>query len=99
MSTSRFIAGAIFGLVAGLLIAPEKGEDLREDIAEGAAKLRRKVSKIAGKTKAELHDLRAILENEIEGLGDDVRHRILTILEETSDGARNIQHSVVSEMS
>ena len=44
MSTSRFLAGALAGLVVGLLIAPEKGAELRSDIADTAGKVRNSVS-------------------------------------------------------
>jgi gas vesicle protein len=99
MSKSRFIAGAIFGLVAGLLIAPEKGEDLREDIAVGADQVRKRISRITGHAKAELKDLRGLLENEIEGLAEEVRHRILTILDETGDAMHTLKRNTAAQMS
>lgn len=85
MSTSRFMAGAILGLITGLLIAPKKGEELRSDIADTADKWTDKFNKMVGRTSAQLQDLRSILGKEIDGLSDDVRHRILTILDEVED--------------
>jgi len=85
MSTSRFMAGAILGLITGLLIAPKKGEELRNDIADTADKWTDKFNKMVGRTGAQLQDLRDILGREIEGLSDDVRHRIMTILDEVED--------------
>ena len=99
MSTSKFFAGALVGLVAGLLLAPEKGEDLRSDIADTAEKWKRKFYRLAGKTGAELEDLRNLLEDEVEGLSDDVRNRILTILDESENSARNIKSNFSSELS
>ncbi len=99
MSTSKFIAGALVGLVAGLLLAPQKGEDLRNDLADSAEKWKRKFYRIAGKTGAELSDLREMLEDEVSGLNDDVRHRILTILNESKDGAKKIKQNITSELS
>ncbi|MBC7554685.1 MAG: YtxH domain-containing protein [Taibaiella sp.] len=95
---TRFFAGAILGLVAGLLLAPEKGEDLRNEIADTAENIKKKIMRIAGKTSAELDDLRDILGSEIEGMGEDVRHRILTILDESSEGARTIQRTLTTEL-
>lgn len=98
MSTSKFFAGALVGLVAGLLLAPAKGEDLRNDIADSAEKWKKKLSNIAGKTSMELSDLRNILEDEVNGLSDDVRFRLLTILDEASDGAVRIKRNIASEI-
>lgn len=85
MSTSRFMAGAILGLITGLLIAPKKGEELRSDIADTADKWTEKFNKMVGKTGAQLQDLRDLLSKEVNGLSDDVRHRIMTILDEVED--------------
>ena len=97
MST-KFLVGALAGLVAGLLLAPKKGEDLRNDIADTADEWKRKLQKMSGNAGAELSDLRAILEDEISGLNDDVRNRMLTILDETKDSARNVKHALTSEL-
>jgi len=91
MSTSNFIAGALTGLLVGLLVAPEKGEDLRDDIMDGAVKWKKKIYKMTGKANKELADLRKSLETEIDGMSDDVRRRILTILDESVDAARSIK--------
>ncbi|MCW3122708.1 MAG: YtxH protein [Flavipsychrobacter sp.] len=98
MSTSKFFAGALVGLVAGLLLAPEKGEDLRNDIADSAEKWKKKLYKVTGQASTELSDLKAILEDEISGLNEDVRHRLLTILNETEDSAKKIKRNVASEL-
>ena len=98
MSTSKFLAGAIVGLVTGLLIAPEKGEDLRNEIADTADNVKKRLYRLAGKTGAELTDLKDMLENQIEGLSEDVRYRILTILEESGNSAANIKRSFAAEI-
>ena len=43
-------------------------------------------------------DLRNILEDEISGLSEEVRHRMLTILDENVEAARNIRNNVASEL-
>ncbi len=98
MSTSKFFAGALVGLVAGLLLAPEKGEDLRSDLADSAEKWKRKFYRLTGKTAAELEDLRSLLDEEIEGLSDDVRSRILNILDESERSARNLKRNFTTEL-
>ena len=96
-STTKFFAGALCGLVAGLLLAPEKGEDLRNDIADSAEKWKKKFYRLTGKAGAELDDLRDMLEEEVGGLRDDIRYRILTILDETQDHAMNIKQDIAAE--
>ena len=82
MSKTNFIAGALVGLVAGLLIAPQKGEELREDLTDTAIKWKKKLNKMANKATYELSDIHDILQDEIEGMSDDIRHRMLTVLNE-----------------
>ncbi len=98
MNTSKFLAGILIGLVTGLLIAPEKGEDLRDEIAGSADGLRRKLHRIAGKTSHEMKDLQQILEGEVAGLGDDVRQRMLNIIKETSERANSVKKNIAHEM-
>ncbi len=82
MSKTSFISGALLGVAAGLLLAPQKGEDLREDIADNAKKMKKNLYKMAGKGAAELADLKDILSDEVEGLSESMRHRLLTVLNE-----------------
>ncbi|RYE21878.1 MAG: YtxH domain-containing protein [Sphingobacteriales bacterium] len=84
---SKFLTGAFIGVVVGLLIAPEKGEDLRTDIADTAEKWKTKLDRLRGKANANLDDLRGLLESEIDGLSDDLKSRILTILDDANDMA------------
>ena len=98
MSTSKFFAGVLVGGVAGLLLAPEKGEDLRNDITESAEKWKKKFYRLTGKAAAELDDLRDLLGEEVSGLSDDVRYRILTILDEAEDSSMKIKDSISAEL-
>lgn len=95
---SRFMTGLLMGVGIGLLIAPEKGEDTRESIAETAGNIKDKFNKMVGRASAKLDDLKGLLENEVDGLSDDVRSRIRTILEEVgstngqSNGTAKAEH-------
>ena len=98
MSTTKFFAGALVGLVAGLLLAPEKGEDMRDEIVDTAKGWKKKAYKMLGKAGSELEDLKDMLSDEVEGLGDDVRKRILTMLEDTKSSANNVKKNAASAM-
>lgn len=91
---SKFFTGAIVGLIVGLLVAPEKGEDLREEIADTAQKWKDKFNRLAGRAEHNIDDLRALLEMEIDGVSEDVKHRILTILDDAADMAYTTQSTL-----
>jgi gas vesicle protein len=91
---NKLITGALIGLAIGLLVAPEKGEDMRDDLADKADQWRKKLNKMMGRTGMELNDLKKVLENEIVGLKDDVRQRILTILDEGKASANYIKNGM-----
>ncbi|HYD20100.1 MAG TPA: YtxH domain-containing protein [Flavipsychrobacter sp.] len=86
---NRFLTGALLGLVAGLLIAPQKGEDLREDIVDAADRWKDKFNRMVGRAETNLEDLKGLLDREVDGLSEDVRHRILTIIDEAEEMAYN----------
>ena len=98
MSVSRFFAGALVGIAAGMLLAPKRGKELRDDLANNAAKFKKGLNKLAGNTGPELNDLRNILEDEVNGLSDDVRYRLLSILDETEESERNLRRNLASEL-
>lgn len=79
---AKFMIGLLMGVGIGLLVAPEKGEDTRESIAETAGNLKDSFNKLVGRAKTQLDDLKGLLEEQVEGLSDDARARINTILKE-----------------
>jgi len=87
---SRFIAGTILGVTIGLLLAPKKGEEMRHDIVDHAERFKKKWDKMVGNTSAEVAELKKILGHEVEGLNEDVRQRLLIMLEETLDSGERI---------
>lgn len=82
---SKFLAGALVGLVAGLLLAPDKGENTRENLASSAERWRDRFNQLVGRSSAQVDDLRAYLDQDFNGLSNDVKNRILTILDEAEE--------------
>ncbi len=89
MSTQNTIVAALAGLTAGVAIgvltAPDKGSETRRKIADTAEDWRRRAMKLFGKGEYQMEELHKIFENEISGLKDDVRQRVLKLIEESKN--------------
>jgi gas vesicle protein len=100
MSTQKIVVGtlsaALAGVVVGLLIAPAKGSDTRHKIAESAEMLRKKLRSIRNSADDELNDLQDIFENEVEGLKDDVRQKVLNLIEASKKSYNNVKEEALS---
>ncbi|GAA4307457.1 YtxH domain-containing protein [Compostibacter hankyongensis] len=98
MSFGSTITGAFAGLTAGvaigLLIAPEKGSETRRKIADTAEAWKEKCQRLMGKGQTELDQLKHIFEHEVTGLKDDVKQRILTLIEESRHTYSNLKDEV-----
>ncbi|PUZ20979.1 Gas vesicle protein [Chitinophaga costaii] len=97
---SKVLTGAFIGLAAGfaagLLLAPEAGEDTREKIKDTARTWQRKAKNVLGNTADDLSHLKDVFSKQIAGLQDDVRERVLNILSEGQDTADDIRRNVKS---
>lgn len=61
-----FLSGAAVGAAAALLYAPEKGEDVRKKISEGAEKVKDKAKAQWDETSSDLNDSARKVLNELE---------------------------------
>lgn len=95
MSTGNVLCGVLFGVAAGLAIgfltAPDSGEETRKKIKNSA----RRVKRILGKGADGLSELRYIIENEVTGMKDDVKERILTLIDEAIETYQNFKKEAV----
>ncbi|HLO69258.1 MAG TPA: YtxH domain-containing protein [Flavipsychrobacter sp.] len=84
---AKFLIGAAAGIAVGLLLAPRKGKELRDDITDQADKLKNKFEKLLGKANGNLEDLKTYLNKNIEGLTDDVKQKLIEMLNEAEQSA------------
>lgn len=93
MSAQKIILGTVSGMLAGvavgLLIAPMTGEETRQKISstadEMATGVKDKFSQLSKKASMKAEDLKVVLSEKIEGISDDVRERILKLLDSNKD--------------
>jgi gas vesicle protein len=100
MNAQKVLIGALSGLVAGvaigILVAPAEGKETRQRISDRADSLKRKLRQLRGMTADELDELKDIFERETEGLREDVRSRVLTLIKAAKDKGNHIKEQAVS---
>jgi gas vesicle protein len=90
------LSGVLAGLAVGLLVAPATGSETRKKISDSADQLRKKIRSIRGSASDELNELQNIFEHEVDGLKDDVRERILKLIEASKMSYTNVKDEVVA---
>lgn len=84
-NTGKFVLGlfgaAAAGVIAGLLIAPEKGSETRKNMIEGIGKIAIDLANILQYGKDQLHQGEETLSEEATGLKNDVKRRVQNVEE------------------
>ncbi|MCU0394531.1 MAG: YtxH domain-containing protein [Chitinophagaceae bacterium] len=84
-TTNKVLVGALSGLavgvVLGVLTAPASGKDTRDKLSMQADKLRKKINKMRNRAEDEMEELEEVFTHEIAGLKEDVRKRVLNLIE------------------
>jgi gas vesicle protein len=100
MSTTKFLAGALAGLttglVIGLLTAPDSGDKTRRKIKCTADDWRHKVNGLIGRSSEDLSELQGVFEHEISGLHDDVRQRVLKLINKSQGTFNRFKREALS---
>lgn len=91
MKTSLLVLGALGATAVTLLFTTKKGKAIRSDIANNVGDWKNQLKKLARSTGSEVSDLQKLVSKEVQGLGEDARHRILTILEEGGSTMKNVK--------
>jgi len=66
------LGAAAAGVVIGMLIAPEKGEDIRKGIKNSAGDIAKKLGDLLASGKASYEDLKGDLREDAEEIKNDV---------------------------
>lgn len=100
MSLQKIIVAATAGLVAGavlgVLTAPASGKETRENIANSAEDLKKRLRKLRGQAMDELDELQDLFETEVEGLQDDVKERVLTLINKAKASKNNFVSEITA---
>jgi len=65
------IAAATAGVIIGMLIAPEKGEDLRQNIKDTVSDWAKKLNNLASEGKDQLKNLKSTLSESVNEIKPD----------------------------
>ncbi|MGE5108164.1 MAG: YtxH domain-containing protein [Sphingobacteriales bacterium] len=96
MSMKTIITCVAAGVAIGMILAPEKGSTTREKIKETLDDLLDRWQKLKGTTSDELEELKAVFRNEIAGLKEDTRKRVLEILQSAKIAGNHVKHQMAS---
>lgn len=69
------LVGAAVGFAAGILLAPAKGSETRETLADKSDDLKDSINKVAGQAMESLNELRETAERSLRGEGAKLRNQ------------------------
>jgi gas vesicle protein len=96
MSLQRLFTATLSGIVIGILIAPAKGTETRKKLTDSVDNIKDRIRRIRGTTNEELDELHQVFEKEVSGLRDDVREKVLRLIEVSKKGYNNIKAEALS---
>jgi gas vesicle protein len=96
MSLQRLFTATLSGIVIGILIAPAKGADTRKKINDSVENLKDKIKRLRGTTNEELDELHQVFEQEIAGLREDVREKVLRLIDASKKSYNHLRSEALS---
>jgi len=96
MSFQKTMIATLTGVVIGILIAPAKGSETRQKLSDSADNIKDKIRRLRGTTNEELDELHQVFEHEIAGLKEDIREKILRLIETTKKGYNHVKAEAMS---
>jgi gas vesicle protein len=96
MSLQRLFTATLSGIIIGILIAPAKGTETRKKLSDSVDNIKDKIRRLRGTTNEELDELHQVFETEISGLRNDVREKVLRLIEVSKKSYNNIRSEALS---
>lgn len=96
MSLQRLFTATLSGIFIGILIAPAKGTDTRKKLNDSVENLKDKFRRMRGTTNEDLAELHQVFEHEISGLREDVREKVLKLIEVSKKGYNHVRSEALS---
>src|SRR4028118_181876 len=88
------VIGLVFGAIGALLLAPRRGEEMRQELAEGATKLKDKAGELGGSLGESVGCKLGDLKERGQSLLPDTSSQKTDALDETLDIAREAKDEV-----
>ena len=101
MGTKTLLAATAAGIALGMIMAPEKGTDTQKKVADSFGKLKDKWNDITNLKNVKADDLRELKETfkqHIAGLSEDVRKKVLQIIENTKPAKEDMKAQPAEEI-
>ena len=96
MSLQRLFTATLSGIVIGILIAPDRGSSTRKKLSDSVDNIKDKIRRIRGTTNDELEELHDVFEHEIAGLRDDIREKVLRLIDVSKKGYNHVKSEALS---
>jgi gas vesicle protein len=96
MSLQRLFTATLSGIVIGILIAPAKGTETRKKLTDSMDNIKDKIRRLRGTTNEEMEELHQVFEHEISGLRDDVREKVLKLIEVSKKSYNHVKAEALS---
>jgi gas vesicle protein len=96
MSLQRMLTYTLSGIVIGILIAPARGTETRKKLSDSVDNIKDKIRRIRGTTNTELQELHDVFEHEISGLRDDIREKVLRLIEVSKKSYNHVKSETLS---
>jgi gas vesicle protein len=96
MSLQRLFTATLSGIVIGILIAPAKGSETRKKLSDSADNIKDKIRRIRGTTNEELDEMHEVFEHEVAGLREDIREKVLRLIDLSKKSYNNIKSEALS---
>jgi gas vesicle protein len=96
MSVQNVLLGMLAGVAIGVLIAPAKGSETRHKLSDKADDLRKKLNRMREHSGEDLEELKGVFQHEIIGLKDEIREKILRLIDASRRTYRNMKYHATS---